>query len=102
MTRIFSEILVVLSASPAASLVAKGTAVLALGLISAWFSRRSRASVRHALLATTFGVLLALPVASSGPTPVPLVVPVAKGNINIGPPLDYVSLASSGEPAVER
>ena len=62
MTRILSDIVVTLSTSPAISLVAKGTIVLALGLVSAGFARRSRAAVRHALLASTFSVLLALPI----------------------------------------
>ena len=102
MIRILSEILVTLSASPAISLVAKATVVLALGLISAWLARRSRAAVRHALLASTFGVLLVLPIVSFLATRVLIDVPVAKGDSNTWPLFDYISVPSSGESAVER
>ncbi len=77
-----SGIVVTLSASPAMSLVVKATLVAAAGLIGAWLARRSRAAVRHALLASTFGILLALPIVSFVATPVPIAVPVAKGESN--------------------
>jgi len=102
MIRILSGIVVTLSASPAISLVAKGTVVAALGLISARFARRSRAAVRHALLASTFSVLLALPIVSFLATPVPIAVPVAKGDSNISSLFDYTSVPSAGEPASGR
>ncbi len=102
MIRIFSEVAVTLSASPAISLVAKGTVVMLVGLISAWFARRSRAAVRHALLASTFSVLLALPIVSVLATPVPIAVPVAKGDSNIWPLFDNISVPSSGESADGR
>jgi len=101
MMRVLSEIVVTLSSSPAISLVAKGTIVVALGLISAWFARRSRAAVCHALLASTFSVLLALPIVSFLATPVPIAVPVAKGDRNVRPLFDYISVRSSAEPAAE-
>jgi TonB family protein len=65
------------SSSPAASIVAKATVITALGLICARLARRSRAAVRHALLAAAFGVLLALPVASIVAPPVRIAVPAA-------------------------
>jgi uncharacterized protein (TIGR03435 family) len=102
MTRILSGIVVTLSESPAISLAAKATVVVALGLIGAWFARRSRAAVRHALLASTFSVLLALPIVSFLATPVAIPVPVAKGDSNTSSLLDYTSAQSSGEPASGR
>ena len=102
MIRVLSGIVVALSAYPAISLVAKGTVVLALGLMGAWFARRSRAAVRHALLASAFSVLLALPIVSVLATPVPIAVPVATGDSNIWPLFDYVSVPSSGAPAAGR
>ena len=45
-------------------LVVKATVVLVLGLVAATAARRARASVRHAILASTFAALLALPVAT--------------------------------------
>src|SRR5580693_764705 len=97
-----SEIVITFSAIPAISLVPKGTVVLALGLISVWFARRSRAAVRHALLASTFGVLLALPIVSLVATPVPIAVPVAKGDSNIEPLIDNNSAPSSRQPEAGR
>ena len=102
MISILSGIALTLSASPAISLVAKATVVAALGLISAWFARRSRAAVRHALLASTFSVLLALPIVSFLAAPVAISVPVAAGNSDVWPLFDYTSVPSSGEPAYGR
>jgi len=65
------------SGSPAASIVAKATVTTALGLTGAWLARRSRAAVRHALLAATFAVLLALPIASIFAPAVRIAVPAA-------------------------
>jgi hypothetical protein len=59
-------LMLAVSSSPAASIVAKVTVTTALGLIGAWLARRSRAAVRHALLAAAFGVLLVLPIALHG------------------------------------
>lgn len=58
-------------------IVVKGTVVAALGLAAAWLARRSRAAVRHTLLAVTFGALLLLPIASIVAPPVHVTVPVA-------------------------
>jgi len=99
MTRIFSEIVVTLSASPALSLLVKGTLVMALALTSAWLARRSRAAVRHALLASGFSVLLALPIVSFFARPVPISVPVAAADGAIPPLFDAIPLGSSGATA---
>lgn len=53
-----------LLSSPLAAIAIKSTAVMAVGLLAAWLARGNRASVRHSLLASTFGVLLALPLVS--------------------------------------
>lgn len=50
--------------SMAASIVAKATIAMAVGLMGAWLARRSRAALRHVLLSAAFSVLLVLPVAS--------------------------------------
>lgn len=59
-----NEVMLALSSSLAASIVAKVTVTTALALIATRLARRSRAAVRHSLIAAAFGVLLALPVAS--------------------------------------
>jgi TonB family protein len=65
------------SSSLAAAIVAKATVATALSLASARLASRSRAAVRHALLAAAFGVLLALPIASIVAPPVRIAVPAA-------------------------
>lgn len=64
MSRILADVAIAASSSLALSLIAKATFVSAGALIAAYLARRSRASVRHILLATAFVVLLALPVAT--------------------------------------
>ena len=83
-----NEIVIMLGTPPALFLVVKGTVVVALGLIGAWLARNSRAAVRHALLASAFGVLLALPVVSIVARPVPIPVPVTTDPSVASPPFD--------------
>ena len=59
-----NEMMLAVSSSLAASMVVKATLLVTLGLIGSAIAGRSRASVRHCLLAATFGVLLLLPVAA--------------------------------------
>ena len=77
MMPVIDGVMLAVSSSPAASIVAKATVITALGLSCARLARRSRAAVRHALLAAAFGVLLALPVASILAPPVRIAVPAA-------------------------
>jgi hypothetical protein len=65
------------SSSLAASIVAKVTVTMALGLIAAWLARGNRAAVRHALLAAMFGVMLMLPIVSAVMPPLHVGVPVS-------------------------
>ena len=102
MIRVLNEIAVMLSVSPAVSLAVKGTIVMASGLAGAWLARKSRAAVRHALLASAFGVLLALPVVSTIATPVPIAVPVAADDSMVLPLFDFAAAPSSGVPAAAR
>ena len=64
MMRMVGEMAIVMSASLALSLVVKATVVSAAALTAAFLARRTRASVRHLLLATAFILLLILPVVS--------------------------------------
>ena len=77
MMPVINEVMFAVSSSLAASIVAKATVITALALICAWLARRSRAAVRHALLAAAFGVLLALPIASIVAPSVLIAVPAA-------------------------
>ena len=77
MMPVINGVMLAMSSSLAASIVAKATVTAALGLIGTWLGRRSRAAVRHALLAAAFGVLLVLPIASVVAPPVRIAVPAA-------------------------
>jgi uncharacterized protein (TIGR03435 family) len=102
MTRTLGELAVTLTASAAMSLMVKGTAALVLGLISAWLARKGRAAVRHAFLASAFGVLLALPMISSIGTPVTVTVPLTASDGGSLPLLDANSVSSSAETSSSR
>ena len=74
----------------AAFFILKATLAAGLGLLAAWLARSSRASVRHALLAATFAVLLALPAVSSFAPPL---------RITVRPPAPRPSLAAFDDAA---
>jgi TonB family protein len=89
-------IVLAVSNSLAASILAKATIATALGLTVTWMAYRSRAAVRHTLLAAVFGVLLVLPIASLLAPPVLIAVraavqqravPSHAAVTEIGPPL---------------
>ena len=75
-----NELILAIGSSLGASIVAKVTVAMALGLSAAWLARGNRAAVRHALLAAMFGVTLLLPIASVVVPPVRLGVPVTVEN----------------------
>jgi beta-lactamase regulating signal transducer with metallopeptidase domain len=77
MTQIIDGVLLLLSSSLAASILGKATLIATLGLIGAWLTRRSPAAVRHAVLAASLAVLLALPIASILIKPVRIALPAS-------------------------
>ena len=79
MTTSLAQAILAVSASIDASIVAKATLVLAVPLLGLRFAARgTRASVRHAILAATFGVLLILPAAALVMPQVIVAIPVAQ------------------------
>src|SRR4051794_7260398 len=64
MTSTINGVMLALGSSPAALIVAKATLIAAAGIGGAWLARRSRAALRHALLAASLAALLALPIAA--------------------------------------
>jgi hypothetical protein len=76
MTRMIAEAAVLIGNSLGLSLIAKATLVSVLVLIVARMAHRSRASVRYLLFATTFVVLLALPLVGIIAPSVDLQVPL--------------------------
>jgi TonB family protein len=71
------RIMLAAGGSLAASVITKATLTTVLALIGARLAHRSRAAMRHALLAAAFGALLALPVASVLSPPVDIAVRIA-------------------------
>lgn len=78
MMRIIGEIVIAIGTAPTLSLILKATIVSLAALTAAQIARRSRASVRHLLLATSFIMLLTLPVIS-------LVVPARDVGVSVLP-----------------
>ena len=76
MMPVIDGVMLAISSSLAASIVAKVTVTMALGLIAAWLARGNRAAVRHALLAAMFGVMLLLPIVSIVMPPLHVGLPV--------------------------
>ncbi len=80
MNSVLDSFVLTLGSSLAASIVAKATIIAALGLIGARLARRKQClAVRHLVLASTFTVLLLLPLASIIEPPVPIAVSAANG-----------------------
>src|SRR5580692_11295828 len=79
MTQIIDGVMLLLSSSLAASILGKATVIATLGLMGSWLTRRSRAAVRHAVLAASLAVLLALPIASTLIAPVRIALPASTG-----------------------
>ncbi len=76
MTLLLNELLLAISDSLIASILAKATGITAMALLSTWVARRSRAALRHVLLASAFAVLLALPIAAWVVPPFRVEVPI--------------------------
>src|SRR5579863_4415298 len=90
----------------AASIVAKATLTMALALMAVRVARRSRAAVRHALLAAAFAVLPMMPVASLIAPSVPIPVPAGIATPTFVPAFDEVqptepAATSSAAPAAK-
>jgi bla regulator protein BlaR1 len=77
MTGILARMALTASSSVELSIILKATIVLGLTLLGTWLARRARASVRHMLLASAFGVLLALPAVAVLLPPVAVAIPTA-------------------------
>jgi bla regulator protein blaR1 len=77
MTPLINEVMLAISGSLIASILAKATGVAAAALLGTWLARKSRAAVRHVLLAAAFAVLLALPIGSLVAPPLRVEVPSA-------------------------
>ncbi|MBC8167596.1 MAG: M56 family metallopeptidase, partial [Bryobacteraceae bacterium] len=74
-----TETLLALSRSTELAILGKATLLLAAGLVVSYLAGRWAASVRHLVLATTFGTLLALPFVVISAPEVAIGVPVSAG-----------------------
>src|SRR5580658_6233894 len=105
MMTVINGVMPAAGSSLAALIVVKVTVVAALGLAAAWLARRSRAALRHALLALTFGATLLLPVTSLVAPSVHVAVPIAEVSraawplvANSAAPIPSVTAAADGAP----
>jgi bla regulator protein BlaR1 len=104
MTQIIDGVMLLLSSSLAASILSKATLIATLGLMGAWLTRRSPAAVRHAVLAASLAVLLALPIASTLIKPVRIALPASTQEwapLSLFPaPMDAAQAAASADGSV--
>jgi bla regulator protein blaR1 len=96
MTTILADVAAAVSRSGELSLLVKVTAALGLGLAVSAMASRTRASVRHLVLAATLASLLALPVAAALAPVVAIEVPVSR--ISSEPPAAPARMAAVGVP----
>jgi bla regulator protein blaR1 len=88
-----ARVLVAVSDSIELSTIAKATVVLGLALVAVRTARHARASVRHIVLASAFGVLVALPAVGRLLPPVAVSVPVTAASVAITPRMFVVDPA---------
>ena len=81
----------------AISIPGKATALLSLGLFAVWMARRSRASVRHLLLAATFGALIALPAGIAAFPAIGVPVPERPGRAAASAAVHSVAIPTVGK-----
>ncbi len=77
MTSTIAEAALFLSRSLALSIIFKATVMLGLGLIAVGIAGRSRAALRHIILAAAFGTLVTLPIIVAGGYRFPVGVPIS-------------------------
>ena len=87
-----------LSGSLALLILFKATILLSLGLVAAGLAGRSRAALRHLVLAASFGMLLALPIIVATGRSLVVEVPVYTGNRSMASAAPAPSL-QNGAPA---
>src|SRR5579872_1536730 len=92
------DALLLAAGSPAALLIAKATVAAAIGLIAVRLARASRAALRHALLASTFGVLLLLPAAAVIAPPLRIAMPAAAPALSAPAVAATIALAPAAGP----
>ena len=80
------------------ALIVKVTIVLVVGLSAAAAARRTRASVRHVILATTFAAVVALPAVPSVLPGLEIPVPPARAAISAVVPAIVPARAPAGAP----
>ena len=94
MRLIVEELLMLINGSFAGSILLKVTIVTALALTGAQLARRSRAAVRHLLLAASFGVVIVLPMASILVQPIQITLPVAMSSRKAEPASESFTAAT--------
>jgi bla regulator protein blaR1 len=101
MRPIIDGVIVALGGSLAAAIAAKATLTTALALVAVRLAHRSRAAVRHALLAAAFTLLAALPVASMFAPSIGILLPVAAEPV-VAPSVDLARDTTSVAPRADE
>jgi uncharacterized protein (TIGR03435 family) len=96
-TQVIGGVMLLLSSSLAASILSKATLIAILGLMGACLTRRSPAAARHAVLAASLAVLLALPIASILIKPVRIALPASTQEW--APPSLFPTSVDAAQPA---
>src|SRR5579885_96208 len=94
--------LLAVSHSLPASILAKATIAVALGLVAACMARRRPAAVRHALLTATLGVLLLLPTGAALLPPLPIGMPVGADQSSSTLPVGLAGIDASASTSTFR
>lgn len=102
MMHLIDGVMLSVGSSPAASLIAKATLAVALGIAGARLARGSRAAVRHAVLTAAFGVLLLLPIVSAVTPPLRIVVEEASSGLSTPAPAGTTSVAGVSQAPTRR
>jgi len=97
-----SEAALFLTSSVALSILVKATIMLALGFIVTRLAGRSRAALRHIVLAATFGTLLIVPLIVASGNRLPVEIPIFDGSdstagVTAAPPALNVAPSSSND-----
>ncbi|HEY8187180.1 MAG TPA: M56 family metallopeptidase [Pyrinomonadaceae bacterium] len=99
MIRTFSEAAIAIGSSAELLILVKATVAVVLGLAAARIAKSTRASVRHLVLSSTFGVLLALPVAAALVPAVLFRIPATQPNSSVTTPATVQLRGVSTTPA---
>jgi hypothetical protein len=99
MTSTIAEVALFLSRSPGLSIIFKATIMLGLGLMVGRVAGRSRAALRHIILAAVFGILVMLPIIVASGCRFPVAVQISGATELTAAPTDVPPAPDGRQPA---